>query len=346
MQNTFGQFLSQKRKEVGLTQKQLGEKLYVSESTVSKWEKDKSNPDISMITQLATILQVSEHELITASEDKTERKTKKDARKWQKLATTWDLFFIISYGLALLTCFICNLAIDKKLSWFWIVFSAILLSASFTTFPKFIKKYKLLLVSLCQLLCLILLLGVCCVWTNGTWFWLATFPCFVAFGIVFLPIYFSHYNVPQFFKQHNALISIVIDIVLLILMLLLINNSTSGNWFGFALKMTLYTSIIPLSFVVVCRYLKASKLLKSSILTFIFVPFLIGGYFITKSLVQKTFGVKIDEIVLPNFLDWSTSTMISSNVAGIIILCLIAVSIIFLLIHFVKKTKNKSIQHI
>lgn len=36
---TFGQFLRQKRIEKGLTQKELSEKLFLSESAISKWEK-------------------------------------------------------------------------------------------------------------------------------------------------------------------------------------------------------------------------------------------------------------------------------------------------------------------
>ena len=34
---TFGEFIIQKRKEAGLTQKSFAEKLFVTESAVSKW---------------------------------------------------------------------------------------------------------------------------------------------------------------------------------------------------------------------------------------------------------------------------------------------------------------------
>ena len=36
---TFGRFLSQRRREQGLTQKQLAERLYVTDKAVSKWER-------------------------------------------------------------------------------------------------------------------------------------------------------------------------------------------------------------------------------------------------------------------------------------------------------------------
>lgn len=36
---SFGQFLAQHRKEQGMTQKQLAERLFVSDKAVSKWER-------------------------------------------------------------------------------------------------------------------------------------------------------------------------------------------------------------------------------------------------------------------------------------------------------------------
>ena len=66
---TFGQFLRQKRIEKGLTQKELSEKLFLSESAISKWEKGKSYPDITMIPDICAVLEVSEHELISGAND-------------------------------------------------------------------------------------------------------------------------------------------------------------------------------------------------------------------------------------------------------------------------------------
>ena len=142
MGNSFGEFFKLKRQEKNLTQKQLAKKLFVSESTVSKWEKNAANPDISMLPKLCELLGVSEHELITASVDKKAREEKIQAKKWRTLSFTWSLFFYIAYGVALLPCFICNLAIDKTLSWFWIVLCSLILSFTFTNLPKLIKHYN------------------------------------------------------------------------------------------------------------------------------------------------------------------------------------------------------------
>ena len=143
MNENFGTFFKQKRQEKHLTQKQLASLLFVSESTISKWEKNVSHPDISLLPKICEILEVSEHELITASIDNNLRIEKAQAKKWRTLSFSWSLFWYIAYALAIIPCFICNLAIDKTLSWFWIVVCALLLSFTFTNLPKIIKKHKI-----------------------------------------------------------------------------------------------------------------------------------------------------------------------------------------------------------
>ncbi|MBQ8822115.1 MAG: helix-turn-helix transcriptional regulator [Lachnospiraceae bacterium] len=60
----FGKFVLELRKEKSLTQKELADKLYVSDKTVSKWECGKGMPDISMLVPLGEILGVSVTELL------------------------------------------------------------------------------------------------------------------------------------------------------------------------------------------------------------------------------------------------------------------------------------------
>ena len=56
--------ISKKRKELGLTQQQLAEKLNISDKVVSKWETGKSLPDTAMLIPLAEALQISINELM------------------------------------------------------------------------------------------------------------------------------------------------------------------------------------------------------------------------------------------------------------------------------------------
>ena len=69
------------REALGYKQSELAEKLDVNFTTVSKWEKNVAHPDISLLPKLAQILEVTEHELITASVDNQSREEKKQAKR-------------------------------------------------------------------------------------------------------------------------------------------------------------------------------------------------------------------------------------------------------------------------
>ena len=60
----FGSFVAQLRREEGLMQKELAEKLYVSDKAVSKWERGLSIPDVAILVPLAEILGVTVTELL------------------------------------------------------------------------------------------------------------------------------------------------------------------------------------------------------------------------------------------------------------------------------------------
>lgn len=60
----FGLFLTQMRKEKGWTQKDLAQRLFVSDKAVSKWERGLSLPDISLLIPLADCLGVGVAELL------------------------------------------------------------------------------------------------------------------------------------------------------------------------------------------------------------------------------------------------------------------------------------------
>lgn len=61
----FGSFVAGLRKEQGMTQKDLAEKLCVSNKAVSKWETGVSLPDVGLLVPLAETLEVTVTELLT-----------------------------------------------------------------------------------------------------------------------------------------------------------------------------------------------------------------------------------------------------------------------------------------
>lgn len=353
MENNFGNFLKQKRQEKKLTQKDLASMLYVSESAVSKWEKNVAHPDISLLPKLAEILSVSEHELITASIDKQSREEKNQAKKWRTFSFSWSVFFYIAYALALIPCFICDLAINKSLTWFWVVFSALLLSFTFTNLPKLIKKHKLVLVPLSMLLALILLLGVCCIYSRGNWFLIPTMSVILGWVIVFTPSFISKLKPFEKIKNFNAFISIGIDFVVLNILLIVVdffsvsNHHASNHWY-----LTIALPIVAAIYLVInlcisVKFLKINRFLKTSIILTIINFFCYGiPRFIKVDNVDVMRELGETNPFTANFSNWSpTSGQIDRNIHCIIFLSLTLFTLIFLtigLIYHFKKKQNKT----
>ena len=64
MKKTLGALIAQTRKEKGMTQLELAEKLGVTDKAVSKWERELSCPDIQSLPTLAEALGLSLEELM------------------------------------------------------------------------------------------------------------------------------------------------------------------------------------------------------------------------------------------------------------------------------------------
>lgn len=70
---TIGKFISALRRANGMTQKELGEKLFVSDKTVSRWECDECVPELSLIPVIAEIFGVTTDELLRGERNSPEK---------------------------------------------------------------------------------------------------------------------------------------------------------------------------------------------------------------------------------------------------------------------------------
>lgn len=72
---TLGAMIASLRKQCGLTQLELAEKMGVTDKAVSKWERDLSCPDINTIPKLAELFEISVDELMQVKKaDSVEKK--------------------------------------------------------------------------------------------------------------------------------------------------------------------------------------------------------------------------------------------------------------------------------
>jgi len=64
--HSMGEIISTLRKEKGMTQKDIADKLGITDKAVSKWERDIAFPDTATIPRLAEVLGVSVEALLQA----------------------------------------------------------------------------------------------------------------------------------------------------------------------------------------------------------------------------------------------------------------------------------------
>lgn len=62
--NKIGNLICKLRKEKGYTQKQLADKMHLSDRTISKWERGVGLPDISLLSELANFLEINVEEIL------------------------------------------------------------------------------------------------------------------------------------------------------------------------------------------------------------------------------------------------------------------------------------------
>ena len=94
---TLGMMISSLRKEKGMTQLELAEKMGVTDKAVSKWERDLSFPDINSIPKLAEIFDVSVDDLMQV---KTETKENMSKNKVDEIVDTALKGIRIAMGIA------------------------------------------------------------------------------------------------------------------------------------------------------------------------------------------------------------------------------------------------------
>ena len=66
MDNNLGDIISELRNKKNLTQKELADKLGISDKAVSRWETGKSFPDLDMLFRISKFFKVSFNDLLTA----------------------------------------------------------------------------------------------------------------------------------------------------------------------------------------------------------------------------------------------------------------------------------------
>ena len=313
--NMLGKFIRAKREATGLSQKQFAEQLFVTESAVSKWERGVNYPDITMISDICRVLDVSEKELITASEDTTYRKLKNQSAKYEKMKKITFWIPTAAYLLALFICLICTFAGAMGFPTFMIVFVSLL--CAFLFFPSvtnFFTNQKLLIYAGTSALGVALLLVVCGIATRSIiWVPTAISGILLGYVAVFMPIILKKYSV-GFISSHKTLICFVSDFVLTAVIVATVRMLTVID-VGKAELIVAY-GFVPFLITGFVVSLKMENLIKAGICTAVFSIFV---YFINY-FMGFVYNYPVDMKV--NLIDWSRYTngnvLLSVLIVGLI----------------------------
>ena len=88
-QKKIGSFIAARRKDNGLTQSQLAEKLGITDKAISKWETGKSMPDLSLFNPLCDLLQITLNELLLGEFISDENLKEKSNQVLFEVVTSW-----------------------------------------------------------------------------------------------------------------------------------------------------------------------------------------------------------------------------------------------------------------
>ena len=255
---------------------------------------------------------------------------KHDARKFRTIRGTWFWVPTISYGVAIVTCFICNLATSHKLSWFFIVLAALICAYTFVpTVTCFFESKKLLVFTVSTYLSICLLLFTCAVYTGGlSWFLTACIGILMGYVLLFVPILLSKTK----YSRYKFIISFTVTFVLTVLMMLHIRI-----WQLFMLGNAILMAAYGFAPVIICTAVcifRFHALLKTGICISVMGIMLYCANHVATAL----FGPSSSSSYQVDFHNWEQC--LNGNVQLIALLSFLFVSVVFFAIGFFRIIRN------
>ena len=146
---TLGEKIQKLRKQRGLSQEALAEKVTVTRQTISKWELGQSLPDLDFIAQLSDIFNVSSDYLI--KDEMTEPNELPYKKRNYRLSEQGKRIILVIVSAAALiagcVCLICDYFTSDRLSWSLIAAVSIM-AAWLMILPSLISRTKIVLKTL------------------------------------------------------------------------------------------------------------------------------------------------------------------------------------------------------
>lgn len=240
------------------------------------------------------------------------------------------------FMIPILVCLIVNLTTGATLDWFFIVLCALLLAGSVTVVPLMAPDRKGLWTLGLSTAALILLLGVCCIYTHGNWFFVAASSTLFGLSVSFLPYVVNNRWLRHRLNKYRGLICMTADTVLYAVMMICIGLRTDAAEYGrIALSVSLPIAGMIWLLFLIFRYLPFRRLTKTGISCM-----LIGAFvFALEPIINNILGFAYR---WPAFSPgaWNPAT-IDGNITWLCLIVGIVLGVILIIVGFFKGGKKK-----
>lgn len=332
----FGSYVKEKRQAKGLSQRDLAQKLYVTESAVSKWERGVSYPDITQITPLCEVLDVSEHELVTASDDERQRRMEREVTTHRKVRRAW----LVAWSVIYLFVIVGAATTKTPLGPFpYDIAQAVvgcLLMASFTHVPVLVKSERGMAAFCSAYLCANLLMLV----EYGRYGWVGLQNFSLSFvgllfsvsvvAVPFVLVWASKRSDANALVQHKGLIYLS-TVSILLMFLVSATCLRDGKILEEALRFDLIAAVmlVPVwTTFLALRYVRATLPFRLAAAIAAFGAWVFFGGGLVSVLFYGTFAAS-DLHTHVNFADWATYPTVNDNLCWLVlIVCLIAAAVL------------------
>ncbi len=137
------------------------------------------------------------------------------ARRFKRRSAAVGSVIATLFMIPILVCLIVNLTSGRTLDWFFVVAAGMLVAASVIVVPLMAPEDKLFWTFCAFCASLVILLAVCCLYTHGTWFFVAASAALFGLSVVFMPFVIKAKPLQKWVAGHNkALLVLAIDAIL------------------------------------------------------------------------------------------------------------------------------------
>lgn len=323
----FGRYVHEKRSALGLSQRELGDRLGVTVSAVSKWERGVSYPDITMIEPICRTLGVSEHELITASDDWRQRQLERDARMHQRGRLAWLWGLAALYAAIVIGFLVVDLGSGSFPVQSFVALASCALCASLTHVPLLAKHgHRGIDTLVASWAALQLTTLAFCVRDGGNWFFVSLLGTTLAYWMIFSPAvmaWFGNRQAESFVAKNRELVYLAVTTVLIFaeVAVTTLHDGQSLANLGFVLNLTALMFVPVWGIFLVLRYLPAALPYRVAAAFAVFGAWTFCGEGYTQVVSGKSFTLhgSVD------LLNWSDYVVRNDNIAWICLaICLVA----------------------